>query len=253
MIDSDTMKQIQKTIEILNDLNGNENDLVLNDINSKLEPFKNDGIIQKKSKKKAALRMEKKTKNIEETDIASSFPLGESIDHKSIIINGKDSKCHQRYFGKSSKKSFDTTTNKVTHCSKESGEYWNLLLGGILYNKTYGTISEETDASISTVYTHTLRVVEQVVSTSKNQLLEGSVESDETYFLSNFKGNKQIYKYNFNGTPGIAYRKTDHELYGIPAASEIKNRQKQGLGLRGLSKDKICYCTKITEDYTFCG
>jgi hypothetical protein len=123
----------------------------------------------------------------------------------------------------------------------------------MLDNKTYKQISDETDTSVWTVYTHALRIMEQVINTSKNELLEGQVQSDETYLLPNFKGDKKIYRYNFNGTPGIAHRKTDHELYGIPTASEIKNRQKYGLGLRGLSRDKICFCTAITEDYTFCG
>jgi transposase-like protein len=253
MLDSDAIKQIQKTIEILNNLNDNEKDLVLNDINSKLEPFKNDGTIKKKPKKKAAFRMEKATIQLDKYSRVSSCPLCGSTDSKSIIKNGKDNKGHQRYFCKSCNKTFNTTTNSITHCSKKSDKYWNILIGGILENKTYKAIADETDASISTVYTHALRVMEQVVNTSKSQLLEGSVESDETYFLPNFKGDKKICKYNFNGIPKITYRKTDHELYDIPTASEIKYRQKQGLGLRGLSKDKICYCTAITKDYTFCG
>lgn len=72
------------------------------------------------------------------------------------------------------------TIFKVTHCSKKSDKYRNLLIGGILDNKTYKAIAEETDSSISTIYTHALRVMEQVVNTSKGQLLECSVESDET-------------------------------------------------------------------------
>jgi transposase-like protein len=253
MIDSDAMKQIQKTIEILNSLNDNEKDLVLNDINSKLEPFKNDGTIKKKPNKKAAFRMEKTKIQLNKSVRVTSCPLCGSNNPNNIKKNGKDSKGHQRYLCKSCKKTFNTTTNSVTHCSKKSDKYWNLLIGGMLDNKTYKAIADEADTSVGTVYTHALRIMEQIVNTSKNELLEGQVQSDETYLLPNFKGDKKIYRYNFNGTPGIAHRKTDHELYGIPTASEIKNRQKYGLGLRGLSKDKICYCTAITEDYTFCG
>lgn len=95
--------------------------------------------------------------------------------------------------------------------------------------------------------------MEQVVSANRNQMLEGNVESDETYFLPNFKGDQGIYRYNFNGTPEVTYIKTDYDLYNIPTAHAIKKKQKQGLGLRGLSKEKTCYFTAITEDYTFCG
>ncbi len=75
MIDSDAMKQIQKTIEILNSLNDNEKDLVLNDINSKLEPFKNDGTIKKKPNKKAAFRIEKTKIQLNKSVRVTSCPL----------------------------------------------------------------------------------------------------------------------------------------------------------------------------------
>jgi len=246
MLDSNTKKQIEKTIEILNNLNDNEKDLIINDINKKIKPFKNDGTLKKPPKQEASLKIPKAPIALDKESRVTVCHLCGCDDPTKIVKNGKDFKAHQRYFCRSCNKTFNTTTNSVTHCSKKSDAYWNRLIGGMLDNKTYKTISDETDTSIGTVYIHALKVMEQVVTTSKSKLLEGDLESDETYFLPNFKGDKGIYKYNFNGTPGITIRKTDPELYGIPTTSEIKNKQKYGLGLRGLSNEKICYCTAIT-------
>jgi len=253
MLDSEIKKQIDKTIEILNSLNDNEKDLIISDINKKIKPFKNDGTLNKIPEKKSSVKISKTTLKLDKKSRITICPICGCKESTKIIKNGKDSKGHQRYFCKSCHKNFNTTTNCVSHCSKKSDIYWNKLIGGLLDNKTYKEISDDTDNYMSTVYVHSLKLMEQVVATTKSQLLEGNVESDETYFLPNFKGDKEICVYKFKGGVKTKKRTPDHILYGIPTAKEIKKRQKQGLGLRGLSNEKICYCTALTQNYTFCG
>lgn len=251
MLDSKTKAKIDEAIKILNDLNDNEKDLVISDINKKITPFKNDGTLKNnKREKKADIKRPSNSDCSSSKDRLVVCPL---CGERTVVKKGKDNKGSQRYQCNSCNKSFTNTTSTFRYKSRKDESYWNELIMGMLDGKSYSKISERTGTCVSTVHTHALKIMQQVLDNTDSQLLSGNIESDETYNTPNFKGDRGKYKFSFNGTDETVHKIPDHIRYNIPTASYIKALKRKGQSLRGLSKQKVCYATAISQDYTFCG
>jgi transposase-like protein len=251
MLDSKNKTQIDKVIKIINELNDNEKDLIISDINTKIQPFKNDGTLKKNNiKKEAAIRSPKVPECSTSKKQIEICPL---CGKSNLVKKGKDNKGNQRYHCNACKKSFNENTATLTHGSKKDGAYWDELIKGMLIEESYADIAKRTNACISTVHTHALKVMSQILDDTDRQLLSGNIESDETYQTPNFRGDRSVYKFNFNGKEEIVHKVPDHIRYGIPTAGEIKALRRKGEASRGLSKEKVCYATAISQNYTFCG
>jgi transposase-like protein len=128
MLDSEIKKQIEKTIEILNNLSDNEKHLIISDINKRIKPFKNDGTLKKIPRKNDSIKIPTTILKVDKESQITICPICGCEESTKIVKNGKDSKGYQRYLCKACNKSF-TTTNCLTLCSKKPDIYWNQLIG----------------------------------------------------------------------------------------------------------------------------
>jgi transposase-like protein len=161
---------------------------------------------------------------------------------KHVSRNGKHNE-KQRYICVNCEKTFGLTTNSILAWTKKSPSVWfkysKCMINGFSLRKS----AIECGINIQTAFNWRHKIL-QALTVREETTLSGIIESDETYFPDNFKG-------NCNAGIHLTRQSTDKmQKINIPAVKipayktfrESGHRHSRGKdsSKRGLSKQKVC-------------
>lgn len=97
----------------------------------------------------------------------------------------------QRYLCKTCKHTFNDLTNTPVHCSKCDGSVWAEYLKAMAQGFSIRKCAKRAGISVDTSFKWRHKIL-HALSEKKDQMMEGIVESDETYVLHSEKGKRGL-------------------------------------------------------------
>lgn len=97
----------------------------------------------------------------------------------------------QRYVCKSCKRTFNDLTNTPTHYSKHKGDKWAEYLKAMTHGDSIRKCAARVGISVDTSFKWRHKIL-HALGEKKDQILDGIVESDETYVLHSEKGKRTL-------------------------------------------------------------
>lgn len=161
---------------------------------------------------------------------------------KHVSRNGKHNG-KQRYICVNCEKSFGLTTNSIIAWTKKSPSVWSKYSKCMINGFSLRKSARECEINLQTAFNWRHKIL-QALAAREETPLSGIIESDETYFPDNFKGNCNAGDH-LNKQSIVKVQKIDIPKVKLPAyktyreSGHCHNRGKAS-SKRGLSMEKVC-------------
>ena len=161
---------------------------------------------------------------------------------KHVSRNGKHNN-KQRYLCVNCEKTFGLTTNSILAWTKKNPSVWfkysKCMINGFSLRKS----ARECDINLQTAFNWRHKIL-QALDAREEMPLSGIIESDETYFPDNFKGNcnagNHLKKQNVDNIQEIDVLTVKIPAYKTYRKSGHRHSRGKATSKRGLSKLKVC-------------
>ncbi len=175
-----------------------------------------------------------------ESAVASQLSACPRCGSSHVRKNGKV-RNKQRYSCCDCNRTFGKTTGTVRFMSKHTKETWELYLESFAMKLTLREAAQRCGIALSTAFFWRHKILDALSLDIHSHVLEGIVQSDETYVPDNYKGNCQATK-NLGSVD--MQRKPAYEMYRVSGHRHSRGKVTR---TRGLSKQKICVPCAIDE------
>lgn len=152
----------------------------------------------------------------------------------SIIKNGKRKDGTQKYVCKDCRTNFVVSSGTVLEGTKKPFETWIRFINCMLDDNTLSQCAEKCGIHINTAFLWRHKILAASQEQNKDQVLEGNIQIDETYFRESYKG-------NHSNNKTFVWTRSAYERGSNSKADKSSIRK------RGLSSEQVCVPCAITS------